>query len=126
MKLVIFLRDVHKGRTREKETSTKIEEKMMEETTKTKENSHDDDEVVYVAMKDEFDEDEEIALMTCVNKNDKWIINIGCSHHMTRDKSKFITLNSYNGNSVRFGNDAPYLIKGKGSIRLIDKIMCVM
>ena len=48
----------------------------------------------------------------------------GCSHHMTRDKSKFITLNFYDGNSVRFGNDAPCLIKGKGCIKLIVKILC--
>ena len=61
-------------------------------------------------MKDEFDEDEATALMTCVNKNDKWIIDSGCSHHMTRDKSMFITLTSYDGNSVRFGNDASCLI----------------
>ena len=63
-----------------------------------------DDEMVYVAMKDESDEDEENALMNCVNKNDKWIIDSVCSHHMTRNKSKFITY--YDGNSVRFGNDA--------------------
>ena len=44
------------------------------------------------------------------------------SHHMTRDKSKFITLTCYDGNSVRFGNDVPYLKKGKGSIKLTDKI----
>ena len=43
---------------------------------------------------------------------------------MTRDKSKFITLNYYDGNSVRFSNDAPYLIKGKGSTKLIEKILC--
>ena len=67
-------------------------------------------------MKDESNEDEATALMTCVNKNDKWITGSGCSHHMTRDKSKFITLTSYDGNSVRFGNDVPCLIKGKGSI----------
>ena len=43
---------------------------------------------------------------------------------MTGDKSKFITLDYYDGNSVRFGNDAPCLIKGKGSIKLRGKIMC--
>ena len=37
-------------------------------------------------MKDESDEDEAIALMTYVNKNDKWIIDSGCSYDMTRDK----------------------------------------
>ena len=49
------------------------------------------DEVVYVAMKDESNEDKATALVTCVNKNDRWIIDSGCLHHMTRDKSKFIT-----------------------------------
>ena len=75
-------------------------------------------------MKDESNEDEATALMTCVNKNDKWIIDSGCSNHMNGDKSKFITLTSYDGNSVRFGNDAPCLIKGKGSIKLIKRILC--
>lgn len=75
-------------------------------------------------MKDESDEDEETALVTCVKKNDKWIIDSGCSHHMTEDRSKFISLTCYDGNSVRFGNDVPCLIKGKGSIKLTDKILC--
>ena len=39
-------------------------------------------------------------------------------------KSKFITLNYYDGFSVRFGNDAPCLIKGKGSIKLTENILC--
>ena len=80
--------------------------------------------MVYVAMKDEFDEDEATTLLTCVNKNNKWIIDNGCSHHMTGDKSKFTTLNYYDRNGVRFGNDTPYLIKGKGSIKLTEKILC--
>ena len=75
-------------------------------------------------MEDKFDEDEATALMTCVNKNDKWIIDNGCSHHMTVEKIKFITLTSYDGNSVTFGNDAPCLIKGKDFIKLIEKILC--
>ena len=36
-----------------------------------------DDEVVYVAMKDESDEDEATTLVTYVRKNDKWIIDNG-------------------------------------------------
>ena len=75
-------------------------------------------------MKDESDEDEATKLVTYINKNDKWIIDNGCSHHMTADKSKFITFTQYDGNSVIFGNDAPCLIKGKGSIKLIEKISC--
>ena len=45
----------------------------------------------------------------------------GCSHHMTGDKSKFETLQHYKGKSVKFGNDAPCLIRGKGLIKLTDK-----
>ena len=40
MKLVILLQDVHRRRITKKETSTKIEEKMMEETTEIKAKSH--------------------------------------------------------------------------------------
>ena len=43
-------------------------------------------------MKDESDEDEATALATCVNKNYKWTIDSGCSHHMIGDKGKFTTL----------------------------------
>ena len=39
MNLVILIQDAHR-RTTKKETSTKIEEKMMEETTETKARSH--------------------------------------------------------------------------------------
>ena len=48
-------------------------------------------------MMDELDEDEATALMNCMNKNDKWIIDNGCSHHMTGDNSKFITSTCYDG-----------------------------
>lgn len=90
---------------------------IVEEETKNGSDDHDA-EVVYVAMEDDYDEDEEITLVSYVNKSDIWIIDIRCSHHMARDKSKFITLNYYDGNSERFGNNAPYLIKRKGSIKL--------
>ena len=45
--------------------------------------NENDDEVVYVAIKDELDKDEAMTLVTSINKNDKWIIDSGCSHHMT-------------------------------------------
>ena len=77
-----------------------------------------EDKVVYVAMKDESNEDETKTMVTYVNKNDKWIIDSWCSHHKTGDKSKFITFTQYDGNSVIFENDAPCLIKGKCSIKL--------
>ena len=75
-------------------------------------------------MKYESDEDEATSLVTYMSKNDKWIIDSRCFHHMTGDKIKFTSFTQYDGNSVRFGNNAPCLIKGKGSIRLIEKISC--
>lgn len=65
---------------------------------------------------DEFDKDWETAIMSYVSKNNRWIIDSGWSHHITGDKGKFFTLAYYDGNCIRFSNDAPYLIKGKGSI----------
>ena len=41
---------------------------------------------------------------------------------MTSDRSKFSTFETYDGNSVKFINDTPCLVKWKGSIILIDKI----
>ena len=73
-------------------------------------------------MKDDFDEDETTSLIFYVNKNYKWIIDSGCSHHMTCDRSKFKNFELYDGNTVNFGNNVPCPIKGKGSIVLIDKI----
>ena len=108
--------DKYKGRRDEDSKDYKDKGKkscyIVEEETKDDSDEHDD-EVVYVAMKDKSNEDEATALVTCVNKNDRWIIDSGCSHDMIGDKSKFITLNCYEENSVIFGNDAPCWIKGK-------------
>ena len=68
----------------------------------SKDSDNSEDEIVYIAVKDESDndneEDDEMALISHVRKNDTWIIDSGCSHHMNRDKNKFITLNYYDGN----------------------------
>lgn len=79
-----------------------------------------------MAIKDGSDEEryEEKALISHINKNYSWIIDSGCSHHMTGDKQKFVKLEDYDRGYVRFGNDAPYLVKGKGSITLLDNARC--
>ena len=41
-------------------------------------------------MKDDSNKDT-ISLISYVKKDDKWIIDNGCSHHMIDDKSKFKT-----------------------------------
>ena len=82
-----------------------------------------EDKIVYIAVKDESnDEGDMMALISHVRKNDTWIRDSGCSHHMTRDKSKFEHFEHYDGGSVRFGNNEPCCIKGKGHISLTNKI----
>ena len=92
---------------RERKESTK-EEEMTENTRrirtrKTKvrniviflkkklitESKNNDEEAIYVSMKEDSDEDEKIALISFVNKSDRWIIDSGCSNHMTSYRSKF-------------------------------------
>ena len=62
-----------------------------------------------------------MALISHVSKNDTWIIDSGCSHHMTRDRTKF---EYYDGGSVRFENNEPCCIKGKGHISLTNELIC--
>ncbi|GLJ24587.1 hypothetical protein SUGI_0469920 [Cryptomeria japonica] len=40
---------------------------------------------------------------------------------MTGDRSKFLSLEEYDGGVVCFGNDAPCMVKGRGSISLNGK-----
>ena len=83
-----------------------------------------DDAVIYVSMKDDFDENEKTALISYVNKSDRWIVDSGCFNHMTSDKDKFEDILPYKGGCIKFHNDIPSVGKGKGTIQLIEKITC--
>ena len=51
--------------------------------------SSEDDEMVYISIKDESDDEgDKMTLISHVRKNDTWIIDSGFSHHMTGDKKK--------------------------------------
>jgi hypothetical protein len=64
------------------------------------------------------------------NNKDKWYIDNGCSSHVTRDRTKFITLKKNEGN-VNFGDNGVSKIVGKGTLSLdngrakVEKVMCV-
>ena len=84
-----------------------------------------EDEMVYIVIKDESDEEEDkMKLISHISKNDTWIIDTGCSHHMTSDKEKIENFEDYDGGSVRFGNNEPCCIKGRGGISLTKEIIC--
>ena len=87
--------------------------------------SSDDDEMVYIVVKDESDDEEDkMELISHVRKNDTWLIDSGCSHHMTGDKTKFKYFEHYDGGSVRFGNNESCCIKGKDCISLTNELVC--
>ena len=73
-----------------------------------------EDEMVYIFVKNEFDnEGDEMTLISHVSKNDTWIIDSGFSDYMTGNKKKFEHMEYYGGDSVRFENNEPCYIKGK-------------
>ena len=60
------------------------------------------------------------VLIWQVQKKD-WIIDSGCSHHITGDMSKFVKFRSHDGWTVKVGNNVAYHIIGIGSITLDGK-----
>jgi hypothetical protein len=57
-------------------------------------------------------------VLSAQRQKNPWHIESGCSKHMTRDKSKFLSLSDSKSGNVTFGNDAPGKIKGKGMVSL--------
>jgi hypothetical protein len=57
-------------------------------------------------------------VLSAQRQNNPWYVDSGCSKHMTRYKSKFLTLSESKSGNVTFGNDAPGKIKGKGMVSL--------
>ena len=52
-------------------------------------------------------------------KTSPWVLDSGCSSHMTGDKEKFSKLQQYEGGSVKFGNNDGAKICGKGSVQIM-------
>ena len=91
----------------------------------TKDFDDSEDEMVYIPVNNESDDEEDkMELISHVRKNDSWIIENGYSHHMTRDKTKFEHMEHYDGGSVRFGNNEPCCIRGKGHILSTNELVC--
>lgn len=83
---------------------------------------------VFIAIKDDSPEPiidtthtEEKALAAKIEEKDEWVIDNGCSHHMTGDQRKFLNLQEFDGGLVRFGDNKACRIKGKGTISLDGK-----
>lgn len=50
----------------------------------------DGEDIVFVAIKEEISDQK--ALVSRMDNSDDWIIDSGCSHHMTDDRRKFLSL----------------------------------
>ena len=59
-------------------------------------------------------------MISQVEKKD-WIIDSGCSHHMTSDMRKIVKFRSHNGGIVRVGNNSAFHITIIRSITLDGK-----
>jgi hypothetical protein len=77
-----------------------------------------DNEWVFIAIKEEDPMPTDLASYINVEKSsaaqieekDESVIDIGCSHHMTGDKSKFLSMEKYDGGFLRFGDDKACII----------------
>ncbi|GLJ33801.1 hypothetical protein SUGI_0679410 [Cryptomeria japonica] len=87
-------------------------------TDKESEDEENED-IVFVVVKEDVVDKK--ALVSQFDNSNEWIIDSDCSHHMTGDRSKFLSLEEYDGGVIHFGNDAPCMVKGRGSISLNGK-----
>lgn len=60
----------------------------------------------------------EANFLTSDESNEKWILDTGCTFHMTPRKDWFESLSSSDGGSVKMANDTVSVVKGIGSIRI--------
>ena len=57
-----------------------------------------------------------------MNSASSWIIDSGCSTHMTGSKKQFVTLRQHEGGNITFGGGSKGHIKGLGKIKLNQRI----
>ena len=89
-----------------------------------KDQSKSDDELGFVAIKeDNLDRKirEKRALVIQLEKKSNCIIDSGCSHHMTSDMNIFVKFRNHDGGIVRVGSNIGCHITGIGSITLDGK-----
>ena len=56
------------------------------------------------------------VLQVLVRGNSSWYLDSGCSKHMTGDRSKFLSLEAYDGGTVTFDDNMKGEIITKGKI----------
>ena len=67
------------------------------------------------------EEEDQIFVVTCFmsyEASENWLIDSGCTNHMTHDKELFKELKSTESKKVRIGNGEYIAVKGKGTIAI--------
>ena len=59
-----------------------------------------------------------VATEDKVRSNKEWILDSGCSYHMSPDRECFATYESFDGGVVLMGNNAACKVVGKGTVRI--------
>ena len=76
----------------------------------------------------EENDEEQLFVATCFaaknNSSDSWLIDSGCTNHMTNDPTRFIEINKTFISKVRIGNGQLILVKGKGTVE-IESLTCL-
>ncbi|RVW89359.1 hypothetical protein CK203_045436 [Vitis vinifera] len=104
------------------EVKRRMKKTMMTTWSESEESSEEEKEkevanMCFMAI-DEFDEG---------SKKDKWLLDSGCSRHMTGDESKFAFLTKRNEGYATFGDNAKGRIIGQDNIghQVLEKILCI-
>ncbi|KAA0060156.1 Retrovirus-related Pol polyprotein from transposon TNT 1-94 [Cucumis melo var. makuwa] len=74
---------------------------------------------VEAKIADQEEEDDQLFVATCFmggESNESWLIDSGCTNHMTHDNELFKELKPTNITKVRIGNEDYISVKGKGTI----------
>ncbi|XP_074379364.1 retrovirus-related Pol polyprotein from transposon TNT 1-94 isoform X2 [Apium graveolens] len=81
--------------------------KSQQVEAKTAENQYQDEEQLFVA-----------SCFSAHNSTKRWLIDSGCTNHMTYDRELFKDLNEAIVSKVRVGNGAYIAVKGKGTVEI--------
>ena len=93
---------------------------MIDEES-TRANDKDEDEMSFVAI---IEERVERSMITNTNIYKNLIIERNCIHHMLGDRRNFHEVEAYNGGMVKFDNNSPCTVIGKGVLAQSESTNC--
>ncbi|KAL4379963.1 hypothetical protein GQ457_02G041430 [Hibiscus cannabinus] len=79
---------------------------------------------VEAQVADQEEEDDQLFVATCFTSHEtseSWLIDSGCTNHMTHDKELFKDLKSTESKKVKIGNGEHIAVKGKGTVAITSR-----